>query len=208
MFTYKNISSHAYTHKLKLSRTYTYSCRTIIAHLENDRRRQKEWRITDSTDITKRLFEPDRVQRSDLWKFIKLVAPTTERKKWKTKEAIGAYCKKCASEIKYSSGTSQEILRHMERFHPDDIGIHSSHKKRTMHQQTIHQSTKKLKMVNESEAQKGHIKILKWIAESYRPLSIVEDPGFNDVLAFARKRSINHRRDLQSLDYFAQLMTM
>lgn len=110
------------------------------------------------------------------------MAPTTERKKWKTKEAIGAYCKKCASEINYSSGTSQQILRHMERFHPDDI--HSSNKKRAMHQQTIHHSTKKLKMVNESEAQKGHLKILKWIAESYRPLSIVEDPGFNDVLAF------------------------
>ena len=54
-----------------------------------------------------------------------------------------------------------------------------------MHQQMIHQLTKKLKMVNESEAQRGHLKILKWIIESYRPISIVEDLGFNDVLTFA-----------------------
>ena len=58
----------------------------------------------DSNDerITDRLFEPDRKQRKDLWKFIKLVAPTTERRKWKTKEAIGAYCIKCASDALHS----------------------------------------------------------------------------------------------------------
>ena len=41
-----------------------------------------------------------------------------------------------------------------------------------------------MKPVNESVAQKGHRIILKWIAESYRPLSIVEDPGFVQLCAF------------------------
>lgn len=109
--------------------------------------------------ILERLFEPDRKQRQDLWKFIKLVAPKFEKRKWKTKEAIGAYCIKCQSEITYSSGTSQQILRHMQRYHPDDINDPTVclSKKRTFQTQlTIGQASKKLKLVDESQSQKGH----------------------------------------------------
>lgn len=140
--------------------------------------------------VTERLFDPERKQRTDLWKFIKLVAPTQEKKKWKTKEAVGAFCMKCASKIKYSAGTSQQILRHMERYHPDDLddSKKSSNKKRsTMQQLTIPAATKKLKAANETEAQKGNFLILKWIADSFRPLSVVEDPGFLDVIAFVNR---------------------
>ena len=35
----------------------------------------------EDAQITDRLFTPDRQQRPELWKFIKLVAPTTEKKK-------------------------------------------------------------------------------------------------------------------------------
>jgi len=103
--------------------------------------------------ITERLFDPDRKLRKDLWKFIKLVAPTKQKKKWKTKEAVGAYCIKCASEINYSSGTSQQILRHMERYHPDDIDepTKQSSKKQATQQLTIQQVAKKLKFEDSDE---------------------------------------------------------
>ena len=102
--------------------------------------------MSGNEDISERLYEPDRKQRQDLWKFIKLVAPTNEKKRWRTKDATGAFCEKCNKEINYSSGTSQQILRHMEKHHPDDIGMggksFSGNKCPSLKQQSIHQATK------------------------------------------------------------------
>ena len=58
-------------------------------------------------DIAKRLFDPERQQRRELWQFIKLVAPTVEKEKWKTKEAVSAYCLKYKLELNY---TSKQVL--------------------------------------------------------------------------------------------------
>ena len=70
----------------------------------------------EDVPVTDRLFGPERQQRPELWQFIKLVAPTAEKKKWKSREAVGAYCTKCNKDITYSKGTSKQILRHMEQF--------------------------------------------------------------------------------------------
>ncbi len=143
--------------------------------------------MSDNGDICNRLFDPDRKQRRELWSFIKLVAPSIEEKKWKSKDAVKAYCLKCSNTINYTPGTSNQILRHMQRYHSDDL--YSSHsgkdKKRSLQRQTIQESTtKKLKPVNESVARKGHSILLKWITESYSPLSIVEDPGLLEYTTF------------------------
>jgi hypothetical protein len=109
------------------------------------------------------------VQRQDLWKFIKLVAAKVENKRWRSKGASGAFCAKCNKEINYSS---QQILRHMQTFHPDALGIvqnNSSVNKHALTQLTIHGATKRLKSADELMAQKGHFLRFKWIAESHRP---------------------------------------
>jgi len=61
-------------------------------------------------------------------------------------------------------------------------------RKKRNRQQSIQEAIKKLKPVNESLAQKGHRLVLKWICESYRPLSIVEDPGLIDLLEFVNSQ--------------------
>ena len=136
-------------------------------------------RMTGAEDVpvTDRLFGPERQQRPELWQFIKLVAPTAEKKKCKSREAVGAYCTKCNKDITYSKGTSKQILRHMEQYHSEDLHRKSSTNKRCLEQQSIIKAIKHLKPVNEALSQKGCFLLLKWIAESYRPLSIVEDPG-------------------------------
>ena len=131
-------------------------------------------------DISDYLYEPDRKNRKEIWKFIKLVAPTKEKKKWKSKDAVDAYCVKCKKVFNYKSGTSQQILRHLQKYHPDDLNGSSA----KMKQMTIYQATKKLLPVNDSTAKKGHFLLLKWIAESYRPLSIVEESDLIDLVAF------------------------
>ena len=138
-------------------------------------------------DIESRLFDPERKQRRELWQFIKLVAPTDEKKKWRTKEAESAYCLRCKQIFRYTAGTSKQVERHMKNNHPEDLGIELSageSKKRKLQQQSIHKAVKKMKPVNELVSQKGHHILLKWIAESYRPLSIVEDPGLVEYSAF------------------------
>ena len=140
-----------------------------------------------------RLFDPERKQRPEYWQFIKLVAPTNERKKWRSKEAEHAYCLKCKLIFTHTKGTSKQIERHMKKYHPEDLDFKpppAGPKKRKSHQQSKRPANKKLKPVKkvtpdyEAVAQKGHHILLKWIAESFRPLSIVEDPGFIEYSAF------------------------
>lgn len=73
--------------------------------------------------ISKRLYEPKRKQRQDLWKFIKLVAPASKKSNWKAKDTVGAFHEKYKEKFNYSSETSQKILRHMQKHHSEDIGI-------------------------------------------------------------------------------------
>jgi len=80
----------------------------------------------------------------------------------------------CKEVFKYAAGTSKQVERHMQKHHPADLENESKKRNR---QQSIQEAIKKLKPVNKSLAQKGHRLVLKWICESYRPLSIVEDPG-------------------------------
>lgn len=138
----------------------------------------------EESSIELRLFDPDRQQRRELWKFVKLVAPTIEKRKWKTREAISAYCLKCKKELNYTPGTSKQVLRHMQKLHEEDLNENTIDGKRNLQQPTIHQAAKRMKPVNDSIAQKGHALLLKWITQSYRPLSIVEDPGLSEFSKF------------------------
>ena len=135
--------------------------------------------------IVNRLFDPERKQRPDIWQFIKLVAPTEEKKKWKSKEATSAYCLKCRKVINYTRGTSQQILRHMISFHSEYLGcIVTPSKKIKLEQQANHNKVKKMRTENESVTEKGNMILLKWITESCRPLSILEDPGLIKLARF------------------------
>ena len=72
----------------------------------------------DPNSILTRLFDPDRMQKPAIWKFIKLVAPGPASSppngdKWRSKDAIAAYCLKCKRQFTYTKGTSKTISRHV-----------------------------------------------------------------------------------------------
>ena len=82
-------------------------------------------------DVDTSLFDPERKQRPELWRFIKLVAPTDDKKKWKTKDAVSAYCLRCKEVLKYAAGTSKQVQRHMQKYHPADLENESKKKSTT-----------------------------------------------------------------------------
>ncbi len=66
----------------------------------------------------------------------------------------------------------------MVSFYSEYFGcIVTPSKKIKLEQQVVHNKVKKIRTENESVSEKGNMILLKWIAESYRPLSILEDPG-------------------------------
>ena len=75
----------------------------------------------DNIGIESRLFDPETKQRRELWPFIKVVAPTDEKKKWRTREVESAYCLRCNKVFTYTPGTSKRVERHMRSNHPEDL---------------------------------------------------------------------------------------
>lgn len=76
-----------------------------------------------SESILSRLFMPDRMQRRELWEFVRLVAPGPTdspppgQYKWRSKDAIAAYCVKCKMSFTYTPGTSKTVSRHLVAHH-------------------------------------------------------------------------------------------
>ncbi len=76
-----------------------------------------------SESILSRLFEPDRKQKPILWEFIRLVAPGPSNQppkghyKWRSKDAVAAYCLKCKTAFTYTPGTSKTVSRHLIAHH-------------------------------------------------------------------------------------------
>jgi len=70
---------------------------------------------SNTKSILSRLYDPDRKQKPELWEHIKLVAPGPADQppaghiKWRTKDAVAAYCLKCRVQFTYSKGTSKTI---------------------------------------------------------------------------------------------------
>lgn len=48
-----------------------------------------------------------------------LIAPTGEKKKWESKDAIGAWCLKCKEKIAYKVKDVNSVKRHIEKKHPN-----------------------------------------------------------------------------------------
>jgi len=139
----------------------------------------------DPTSILSRLFDPDRKQKPALWTHIRLVAPgpadqpPAGQMKWRSKDAIAAYCLKCKKQFTYTKGTSKTISRHMFAFHglastsgeykpgrgPSDDGTMTS------------PPPLKKRKPSQPPAIPPSLALLKWLVSSFRPLSSVDDAG-------------------------------
>lgn len=131
------------------------------------------------------LFKPDKVRVKEYWEVVSLVAPyVNDSKVWKTSDAISAYCTKCKIKLSWCTQNPKAVQRHMNKYHND---ILTESKKRngafTMEVKTLdHFYSKKLKTdllpPSKADQTKGKTLLVKWVAESLRPFTVVEDKGF------------------------------
>lgn len=134
------------------------------------------------------LFKPDKIRVKEYWDIISLVAPNKESKRWKTNDAIAAYCIKCKIKIPYSTENPKHVKRHMNKYHE-----HFLNKRKATHEvpevKTLHHFySKKIKMdllnAPKSDQIKGEALLVNWVATSLRPFTIVEDKGFLEFVDF------------------------
>jgi hypothetical protein len=136
-------------------------------------------------------FKLDKVQVKEYWEVVSLVAPyVNDSKVWKTSDAISAYCTKCKIKLSWCTQNPKAVQRHMNKYH-NDILTESKKPNRafTMEVKTLdHFYSKKLKTdllpPSKADQTKGKTLLVKWVAESLRPFTVVEDKGFCEFVQF------------------------
>ena len=64
------------------------------------------------------LFKATGIRNPEYWQCIRYIAPTEEKKNWKSSDAKGVYCIECKSTINYHSIKNPKgVKRHMEGKH-------------------------------------------------------------------------------------------
>ncbi|CAJ1952113.1 unnamed protein product [Cylindrotheca closterium] len=151
----------------------------------------------DPNSILTRLYDPDRMQKPAIWKFIKLVAPGPADQpppgcmKWRSKDAIAAYCLKCKKQFTYTKGTSKTISRHMMAYHglvntdgetdiTNEGGTDGTRSKAIGPSAKEPPLKKRKKTVTKGESQP--LLLLKWLVGSFRPFTVVDDLGFKELV--------------------------
>jgi hypothetical protein len=147
----------------------------------------KEAEPTAREKLESRLY-PNVNARTNNWRFIRMLAgedlakPTSG---WLPKHCTHVYCLKCNKIIgKYKSGDSKLASRHMELRHTTDLEdmkkaeLAAQEPQRQMMHDLVQVSNKRMKLCGTSDQENLKNLLALWIAESFRPLSIVEDPGF------------------------------
>lgn len=71
------------------------------------------------------LYKTSKMRRPELWQFIRLVVPDPPQiavgKTYTNQDAKEAYCLKCKRMMHYNTGSSNNVSRHMAKFHPADL---------------------------------------------------------------------------------------
>ncbi|TYZ69344.1 hypothetical protein PybrP1_000118 [[Pythium] brassicae (nom. inval.)] len=74
---------------------------------------------------TPQLYKTSKMRRPELWQFIRLVVPDPPQiavgKTYTNQDAKEAYCLKCKRMMHYNTGSSNNVSRHMAKFHPTEL---------------------------------------------------------------------------------------
>ncbi|KAF1316579.1 Electron transfer flavoprotein beta subunit, partial [Globisporangium splendens] len=142
----------------------------------------------------KYLYDLPRQHRPELWQFVQLV-PKEEfmhlrAKQLKSEHADYAYCTICKCTIAFRTG--QHYLKgHMERYHLKQLleyktKAHADAADELVNQYTkSHQRKRKEQAgIRDEDQQQFNRLPATWIAQSLRPISLVEDRGFIELVNF------------------------
>lgn len=81
--------------------------------------------VTASSPPPPQLYKTSKMRRPEMWQFIRLVVPDPPEvaagKTYTNQDAREAYCLKCKLRMHYNTGSSNNVSRHMAKFHPLDL---------------------------------------------------------------------------------------
>ena len=137
----------------------------------------------------KRLFYARKQHKRGFWQFIHLVpcaeAENLPEDQLKNEHAMYAWCTKCKCPIPFSKGKHQ-VGNHMRLYHGEELqDFEAFEREQMMNKGRMENTAAILRTLPESKEQmqaKFTRKISRWVASSYRPISIVEDSGFRDII--------------------------
>lgn len=176
----------------------------LLSQLQERGGAEQELDVVETPPV---LFKLKKQRKREMWQFVQLA---TKREFWhlrpdelKSKHADFAYCSKCKASIFFQSG-SNNVKQHMEKYHIDSIRAFRERQRgnadgakinpASATSQNCEQAAKRMEIeVTEQQQQQANALMARWIAQSLRPISIVEDPGFRAYLKYIA-------RDLGGLD--------
>eukprot|EP00644_Phytophthora_capsici_P013667 jgi/Phyca11/117540/e_gw1.33.411.1 len=130
----------------------------------------------------------------EVWHLVRLVAAPQHASKESltSAHAEAAFCLECCSTIPYRVGQTNKVVEHVEKYHREKIAEYNASKaagKRTQSDDKEEadrggKKTKTLREVSREEQQQANRLLAKWVAQSQRPISIVEDAGFREFVTF------------------------
>lgn len=144
------------------------------------------------------LFDNPRPRKKKYWQFVKMIAPPNQPMPlggWKNKDCIGLYCMKCDMKLRYVLSDSKIITRHMHRVHQKELNDFLKAKEEISPETqplSSEQSTneeiinthKRIKLLGNADQIKIMHLCTNWIAKHYRPIQIIEDEGFIELIEY------------------------
>ena len=143
------------------------------------------------------LFKATGVRNPEYWQCIRYIAPTGEKKNWRSSDAKGVYCTECKSKINYHSIKNPKgIKRHMEGKHMHMIEEYEhkktgSNKRKAEISAFFPKKPKTEKCANAVNRQHFNRLVALWTGTSLRPFSVSEDTVLQEMITFATSVSGN-----------------
>jgi hypothetical protein len=141
--------------------------------------------VLSLNNIEGRLFKPPKIRKHGYWEIISLVAPRIEPgKRWNTSDATQAYCTKCKKKLDWSQLNPKAVKRHIASCHPEVFSEDAAAETKKIDNYMFKKMRTDLPEASQVDQLKGEVLIVKWLAESLRPFTLVDDPGFRNVCDF------------------------
>jgi hypothetical protein len=144
--------------------------------------------LTSSESLEARLFKPSLICVHGYSEVISLIAPRVDRtKKWDSSDASLAYCTKCKIKLKWSQKNPKQVRRHVARCHGELLRENKASSigaPNKLENFFYKKPRKDLPTADKGDQLKGEVLLVKWVAESLRPFTIVDDIGFCDYTNF------------------------
>ena len=112
-----------------------------------------------------------------------------EDKLWRPNEAKCAWCTICNRDVKWMVGEVNYVKSHMTSYHSDllrksEAVVVKASKNATMTDYFTTSSKCTLKAMIKADQSKGEAILAKWMGESLRPFTLVEDGGFREFVQY------------------------